>query len=165
MLSAASEKGLPEEYRPRFRELLFKHENIFRNKMGADPPASFPPIIVKLKPGAKPVSARVRRYSPPQMNLLKKKISEQEKLGKLENNPTSRWTSAHVVVPKTKSEEEWRLTFDLKAVNILTEQYVWPMPDFETTLPVVKDSRYKAILDFCHGYWQFLLDQASRESQ
>ncbi len=62
--------GLPEDYRTKVCELLTEYRDLFGTKMGADPPAKVPPMVVTLKPGAVPVRVRVRRYSPPQALFL-----------------------------------------------------------------------------------------------
>lgn len=110
MIKKAIENGFPDAHIQKLTDMIFEYhiydENIFPIKMGADPPSSVPPMIIKLTKGAKPIRAKVRRYSQPQFKFLKKKISELENLGLLYKNNKSRWASAPVVVPKPKSVEE-----------------------------------------------------------
>ena len=48
MIDRAIDKGLPEEYVPKFQNLVFEFKDIFRNKIGTDPPSSTPPMIINL---------------------------------------------------------------------------------------------------------------------
>jgi hypothetical protein len=70
MIENAKTNGLPEDLHSKFRELVLNHTDIFRTTLGADPPASVPPMVIRLEDDAKPVRVKIRRYSPPQAAFL-----------------------------------------------------------------------------------------------
>ena len=80
MLEKAVENGLPEEYREDLSTLLDKYAHIFRSSLGNDPPANVTPMRIRLKPNAKPVRAAFRRYSPPQLQFIRRKIAQLEEI-------------------------------------------------------------------------------------
>ena len=104
MLSSAKTAGLPGSLHVSLRELVLQYRDIFRNKMGSDPPANVPPMVIRLKPGAKPVRFKLRRYSPPQAAFLRNMVDELLQLGLIYRNIQSQWASAHLIVPKTGPE-------------------------------------------------------------
>ena len=69
----AFDNGLPEELQEQMCSLLHEFRVLFRTKLGADPPANVTPMTIKLKPDAKPIRAKLRGYSPPQAELLRKR--------------------------------------------------------------------------------------------
>ena len=164
LLAAASECGLPKQLFDRLRNLVLDYQDIFRNKMGSDPPANIPPMTIQLRADAKPVHVKLRRYSPPQAAFLRKKVEELLSFGLVYRNSNSRWASAPLIVPKS-GPEQFRLTVDLRPVNAQTDVIVWPMPNMDTVLSNVRKSTCFASLDFCHGFWQLPLASQSQECQ
>jgi len=119
-------------------------------------------MIVKLEPNSKPVSVKVRRYTPRQSVFLHSKVKELERIGLVRRNPTSAWACAPLIVPKS-GPEEFRFTTDLRPVNKVTVPHIWPMPDLEASLGKLKNKKVFALNDLCQCYWQFLLDADSQE--
>ena len=148
----------------RLRQLLQDHQDISRIKLDHDPLVKVPPMRIRLIPGASPVSVKVRRYSEAQQNFLRKKIEELEKLGLVKRTTQSSWTCAPLIVPKP-GPDKFRFTTDLRPVNKITVPFLWPMPNLETnTSRLVKEKCFGGG-DLCEGYWQFLLEEDSQESQ
>jgi hypothetical protein len=79
------------------REMLLHCRNEFRIKLGNDPPANIPPLVVKLKPSATPVKDTQRRYALAQRAFLSSTILKVEALGAVRANPVCRWASAALV--------------------------------------------------------------------
>ena len=76
MLERAIDKGLPAEYHAELRSLIFSFSDSFRTTLGDDSPVSVRPMVIRLKNGAIPVQAAVRRSSPPQLEFNRKKVAE-----------------------------------------------------------------------------------------
>jgi len=162
MIQEAVDNGLPEQSKARLTNILEKHADVFRLKLGTDPPVNVAPMIVKLEPNSKPVSVKVRRYTPRQSVFLQSKVKELERIGLVRRNPTSAWACAPLIVPKS-GPEEFRFTTDLRPVNKVTVPHIWPMPDLEASLGKLKNKKVFALIDLCQCYWQFLLDADSQE--
>jgi hypothetical protein len=64
-----------------FRQLVTECKDVFRLKLGADPPANVKPLVIKLREGAETVRMSARKYAPPQLKFMRDKIRELEKAG------------------------------------------------------------------------------------
>jgi hypothetical protein len=164
LLADCSTNGLPVEFRSAFRELVHEYADIFRTRLGADPPANVPPMKIKLRPDACPIRVKVRRYSPPQAQFLRSKVDELLRLGLVKANNSSEWACAPLIVPKD-GPEGFRFTVDLRPVNMQTIPHTWPMPNLETATAALAGDRCYASIDLCHGYWQMPLEDSSQECQ
>jgi hypothetical protein len=63
------------------RHSVTECKDVFRLKLGADPPANVKPLVVKLRDGAEPVRMSARKYAPPQLKFMRDKMHELEELG------------------------------------------------------------------------------------
>jgi hypothetical protein len=68
------------------RQLVTECRDVFRLKLGAEPPANVKPLIIKLRDGAEPVQMSARKYAPPQLKFMRDKIRDLEELGLVYNN-------------------------------------------------------------------------------
>jgi hypothetical protein len=66
--------------------LVTECKEVFRLKLGADPPANVKPFVIKLRDGAEPVRMSARKYAPPQLKFMRDKIREFEELGLVYKN-------------------------------------------------------------------------------
>jgi Reverse transcriptase (RNA-dependent DNA polymerase) len=82
-------------------------------------------------------------------------------------NPTARYVSESLVIPKVKIpvnfEEDFRLVVNYKRVNAICEAIYWPMPTFEEIQRHLHGAKYFITLDAKNGYWQIGLNEESRE--
>jgi hypothetical protein len=62
------------------RQLVTECKDVFRLKLGADPPAIVKPLVIKLRDGAEPVRMSARKYALPQLKFMRDKIRELEEL-------------------------------------------------------------------------------------
>jgi hypothetical protein len=69
-------------------------KNVFRLKLGADPPANVKPLVIKLRDGAECVRMSARKYAPPQLKFMRDKIRELEDLGLVYKNTGAEWASS-----------------------------------------------------------------------
>ncbi len=56
--------------------MVLKYKDIFRIRLGADPPVNIPPMEIKFEYPERPVKVRQRTYSPEQLDFIKKKCDE-----------------------------------------------------------------------------------------
>ncbi|KAH9120292.1 hypothetical protein AeMF1_007481, partial [Aphanomyces euteiches] len=111
-------------------KLLVKYEDVFRLKLGRDPPVKVGPLRVTLKADAKPVRCKARRYLKEQREFMAKHVDELQAAGLCYRNPRSKWCSAPLIVKKPEANE-FRMTVDVRPVNAQTERILWPMPMLE----------------------------------
>jgi hypothetical protein len=51
------------------QQLVIECNDVFRLKLGADPPAKVKSLVIKLRDGAEPVRMSARKYAPPQLKF------------------------------------------------------------------------------------------------
>jgi hypothetical protein len=162
MIGSAKLNGMSSVGLTSARELLQDFREIFRIRLGSDPPAKIPPLNVQLKPHFAPVKETQRRYAPTQRVFLSTTIKKLESLGAVRANPTSLWALPALAVPKAGSEG-YRFTVDLLSTNAQTEPMASSMPHMESMFQSVQGSRCFAKVDLCHSYWQLALAVESQE--
>jgi hypothetical protein len=90
MLDESKTAGVSEKGHKRLRRMVGTYPDIFRVRMGPDPPADIPPMVITLKYNARPVRATQRRYSQPQVAFINAKVKELVRVGALFLNPNSK---------------------------------------------------------------------------
>ena len=168
MLKRAKAQGLNNEQYRKLREVVEDDEfkDIWRVKLGADPPAKVPPMYVRLKPGATPYKAANRRYPPLHRKFMRERLQELVDLDMVYRNNQSRFGSAVHVVPKTsppKTTDDFRWTVDVRQVNQRTETIHWPMPNLEVITEHLSSAKMFARFDLMKGYWQMPLHEECQE--
>jgi hypothetical protein len=98
------------------RQLVTECKNVFRLKLGADPPANVKPLVIKLSEGAEPVRMSAHKYAPPQLKVMRHKIRELEELGLAYNITAAEWASPPLIFPKRRPDQ-YRMTVDLCVPN------------------------------------------------
>jgi hypothetical protein len=58
------------------RRLVTECKDVFRLKIGADPPANVKPLVINLRDGAEPVQMSARKYALSQMKFMRDEINE-----------------------------------------------------------------------------------------
>ena len=116
---AAKEKGLSDAGAERLRRSIAKYKSIFGVKLGSKPPADLEPYKVQLKAGAHTIRATQRRYGPAQKEFIESTIKNLEAINAVYKNPTAKWASPELAVPKPGTEQ-LRFTVDFVAVNSRT---------------------------------------------
>jgi hypothetical protein len=139
-----------------FRQLVTECKDVFRLKLGADPPANVKHLVIKLRDGAEPVLMSARKYAPPQLKFMRDKTHELEKLGLVYKNTGAEWASPPLILP-TPGPDQYRMTVDLRVPNASTKPTAWPIPNLQNEMHDLHGSEVFATLDFCQGYWQIPL--------
>lgn len=160
MVSQAAANGLKDV--KRLRQMLQSYRDIFRTRLGPDKPARVPPFKIAVQDGAQPFRTPQRRYGPKQAAFINTTISHLEKVGAVVRNPTAKWASPALAVPKPGSDT-LRFTVDLRGVNSRTVSVQSAMPHLESSLQELSGAKCFAKLDLSQGYWQLALDESSQE--
>lgn len=111
-LKNARENGISDQGLQRLTNLLKEHRKIIRIKLGADAPANFVPLRITPTKDAKPFRSPQRRYAPLHREFISNTVRELEAVGAIYKNPSSRWASPALAVPKPGSNN-LRFTVDL----------------------------------------------------
>jgi hypothetical protein len=67
LIMSAEQAGMSTDGVQSLRQLVTECKDVFRLKLGADPPANVKPLAIKLRDGAEPVRMSARKYAPPQL--------------------------------------------------------------------------------------------------
>jgi hypothetical protein len=132
-LTSAEQAGMSRDGVQSLRQLVTGCEDVFRIKLGADPPANEKPLVINLRDGAEPVRMSARKYAPPQLKVMRDKIREPEELSLVYKNPGEEWASPPLILPKP-GPDQYRMTVDLCVPNASTKPTAWPMPNIQDEL-------------------------------
>lgn len=160
---SATDNGMSPDGTAKLRSVLHTFRDVFRIRLGNDPPAKVEPMRVSLKPHAQGIITKSRRYSPDQREYITKFLKRAKQYGFIKENRNATWAAAPLLVPKPNSRK-FRLTFDYRPVNNATLSTGWPMPHLESECADFAGSQCFASIDFCSGYWQLPLDEESQNA-
>jgi hypothetical protein len=76
LFTSAEQAGMSRDGVQSWRHLVTECKDVFRLKLGVDPPANVKPLVIKLRKGAEPVRMSARKYAPPQLKFKRVKIRE-----------------------------------------------------------------------------------------
>lgn len=139
ILENAVSNGLSSTGKQRLEMLITKYRDIFRIKLGSDPPAKVAPLEITPTSDCKPHRAPQRRYSPPQRAFISNTIRQLEAVGAVYKNPTAKWASPALAVPKPGSND-FRFTVDLRIPNSQTIPISSAMPHLESKFQDISGS-------------------------
>lgn len=97
-----------------------------------------------------------------QREFINRTVKELEQVGAIYKNPTARWASPALAVPKPGSGQ-LRFTVDLRGPNSMTVKITSAMPHLESKFQDVAGSTCFVSCDLAHGYWQIPLAAESQE--
>ena len=142
---------------------MIKHQYIqtWKGKYDLEQPAAFPPMKIRLKPGAKPSKIRRNyRWTMEQRAFLRKLIRKLVDVGVI-SKVDSEWCCP--VVLALKPDGTWRLCVDPSKLNEATIPMVWEIPKVrEVMQEQLSGMRWMCKFDFCAMFWQIPLDIESR---
>jgi len=162
-LKRAADAGMKPDNVKKCEALMQKYIDIFRIKLGADEPAKVDPYRLSLKENYQPFRCTQRRYAPAQKVFIESTIRSLERIGAIKYNPTAKWASPALAVPKPGTKS-FRFTVDLRGVNKQTVPVASAMPDLESMIRSIGDSKIFAKMDMVHAYWQIPLHPDSQEA-
>jgi hypothetical protein len=120
LITSAEQAGMSRDDIQSLRQLVTECKNVFRLKLGADPPANVNPLVIKLRDGADPVRMSARKYAPPQLKFMRDKIRELEELGLVYNSTGAEWASPPLNLSKP-GPDQYRMTVDMRVPNASTK--------------------------------------------
>jgi Reverse transcriptase (RNA-dependent DNA polymerase) len=164
LITSAEQAGMSRDCVQSLRQLVTECNDIFRLKLGAEPPSNVERLVIKLRDGAEPVRMSAHKYAPPQLKFMRDKIHELEELGLVYKNTEAERASPPLILPKPEPEQ-YRMTVDLRVPNASTKPTAWPTPNLQDKLHDLHGSEVFATLDFCQGYWQIALQKDSQDCQ
>jgi hypothetical protein len=108
----------------------------------------------------KPLTARLRRYSPVEKKIIKEELDKMIEADVIQPSKSS-WISPVVLVPKPDGST--RFCVDYRKLNGITERDRFPLPRIEDCVDSLEGKKYYSTLDCMSGYWQIPLELASRK--
>lgn len=147
MCNGAISNGLPQENRAKLLEDV-KKRDMWRLKLGRDPPAKVTPMKLLLQPDAIPFRAKTLRYAERHREFMHDHVSSMEKNDFVFRNPNSKCASAYLVVDKKDVEVRGhRMTIDTWEVNKQTIRIAWPMPHIDLVLSYLRSATIFILFD------------------
>src|SRR6202165_2941798 len=122
-------------------------------------PAKLEPFTIDTS-DENPIKIRPRPHSPLDLAKIKDFIDENLKSGVI-SETDSPWSAPLVLA--TKADSSTRVCVDYRALNQITRKDAHPLPCIDESFTQFNGARYFTMLDLKSGYWQILLDLASRQ--
>ena len=142
-----------------WRLLLLCHQDC-QNPLQAGGAAIFEPYHLNVPEGEMPRRAVPRKQSPAKREFERKEIQMM-----LDNNiirPSSGPFAAPVCIAQT-SKGEYRFCVDYRDLNKVTRADSYPLPLIEEVVSHLGTSKFRSTIDLKKCYWQFPMDDATRE--
>jgi hypothetical protein len=144
---------------------MYKYTNVFNDELN-EKAASLEPFKLELKPDSTWEGAASNRAPPRWQMLAKQKevhrfIKLALKLKLIRKSQSKAWSQ---VLLTKKPNRAWRFCLDFRALNLNTKFIGWSIPNIRQVLDRISKTKakYFAVLDLTHGYYQMLIDEASR---
>ncbi|OWY99161.1 hypothetical protein PHMEG_00029891, partial [Phytophthora megakarya] len=150
MVDRAVENGFPKKLVASLHRIATRFD-LWRLRLGDDPPARVSPMKIRLKPGAKPYRCKARKYPPEVRKFLDEFNDDLVKLG---------WRVDELALPFPYASQE---TSYYKPVNAVIEAIVGVMPNLQVDIENVEGARFFGLFDFIKGYWQLALAEECQE--
>ncbi|GMF12467.1 unnamed protein product [Phytophthora lilii] len=163
MLTNAVDAGFPKEQVAALSDIVKQEVNLWRTKLGADPPAKLDPLRVVLMENTTPYRTKPRQYSATKTKFLSEYGKQLERFGLVVRNNQSRWACAAIPIRKKGPVEEFRCATDYRPTNKRTIPIAGAMPNLLVVIAKVKGACFFATFDLFKGFWQLLLHPDCRE--
>lgn len=120
ILSEANANDISDKGRSKPSNMLEQYRDVFRIKLGNEPSVDVPPLsIITVVDNARAYRSPQRRYAPQQRDSIVQTVRKLEAVGPIFKNPSARWASPALAVPKPGSTK-LRPTVDLRGPNART---------------------------------------------
>lgn len=144
------------------KALTNKHQGAFRIRLGDDVKADIATMKITVDASKKLVRVKIRKYLTEQWRFLDTYFEQLVKVGYLRPNPHASWKAAPH--PVAKESTRFRVTIDLKMVNMATTSDTWPAPTSEAELANFVWMYRLCNNRFLRAYWQIPLDPESYDA-
>lgn len=118
-----------------------------------------------LKNAEKPIKLKQFRIPFALSNVLEEKVNEMVENDLIEDS-NSPWNLPTFLVPKKQGKDgkkKYRLVTDMRKLNDMIVQDVFPLPIIDEVLGQLGNSKYFSVLDLWNGFYQIGLNPASRK--
>ena len=161
--TAQEREELTDPTKAAVRQILYeRYLRTWRAKFDLEEPASLPPMVIELMPGARP--AKIRRsynWSPQQREWLRKHLKKLVDMGVI-SRVSSNWCCPIVLV--LKDDLSWRLCVDPSSLNKYTVPMAYDIPVMRDVLQSsLRDMKWMCRFDFVSMFWQIPLAPESRQ--
>ncbi|GMF22855.1 unnamed protein product [Phytophthora fragariaefolia] len=163
MIVGAVKEGFDAADMEDLRDLLTDFRDLWRDKLGPDPPDKVAPLMITLRADVVPYRCHARRYSPVQHRFLKDYTTELVQFDFVRRNDAARWVCAAVPVRKAGTVDSFRITNDYRPVSKLTIPIAGVMPNLNAELEQVVGSSCFAKFELTKGFRQMPLHPDSQE--
>jgi hypothetical protein len=133
--------------------LLLDYKSLFDGTLGD---WNRPPVLVKMKEGAKPYHGRPYPIQQIHKATLMKEINRLESIGVLKRLSSSQWASPTYIIPK--KDITVRTITNFRELNKWIVRRPYPIPKISTTLQELEGFTYAMALDPNMGYCTIRLD-------
>ena len=154
-----------EEMKNHLNKWMYKYTNVFNDELN-EKAASVEPFKLELKPDSNWEEAASNRAPPRWQMLAKQKevhrfVKLALKLRLIRKSQSKAWSQ---VLLTKKPNGAWRFCLDFRSLNLNTQSIGWPIPNIKQVLDRIAKTKakYFAVLDLTQGYYQMLIDEASR---
>src|SRR6185369_14138514 len=94
---------------------------------------------------------KLRRYSPEQNEFIKEEVKRMLDAGIIRESQGN-WSTNVVIVEKKNGKQ--RLCVDYRALNSITKEDKYPLPNIQETLDSIAGAKWFSTIDLASGYWQ-----------
>ena len=136
----------------RFENILMKRMQAFGGSIDDLRPAKVTPLSVKIKEGEQPIFIKPRKCSYTALIWLKKRMTKLISLGLARMHKNPHWGVPVFIKGKPGKVGEYRLLFDLRAINEKLVMTSLPLPQLESMLNSLSESSIYAVLDLLKGF-------------
>lgn len=149
-VDVALENGLQDE--PEFRRILNNRFGAFGGSINDLTPAKVTPMSLNLKKDATPIFIKPRKCSYKALIWLKERMNKLIDLGLARRPKNPIWGFPVFIKSKPGKKDDFRLLFDLRAINERINMTSLPLPQLESMLNSLAGSKLYAILDLLKGF-------------
>lgn len=107
----------------------------------------------------RPLRQRYYPRNPAMQKVIDDQIDELLEEGRIE--PSKSPYSSPIVLARKKNNE-WRLCVDFRQINENSIRDAYPIPQINSILEKLRNSKYFSTIDLRHGYWQIPMASASK---
>lgn len=149
-VQVAKSNGLKNE--KEFRRILNSRFGAFGGSIDDLKPAKVTPMRLNLKKDATPVFIKPRKCSYKALIWLKERMNKLISLGLARKAKNPVWGFPVFIKSKPGKTDDFRLLFDLRAINERINMTSLPLPQLESMLNSLTNSKIYAILDLLKGF-------------
>ena len=167
MVEAARRAGMTNDGIRASEKMIRKQfRHIWRMTLGPDDYANVPPMKIELKGDVfnlpKPY---MRRYTPAEIKWWREKMALHVKNGIFRPTNSGNLSPSNLIKKILNGEvlpDDFRMVVDLRELNKIIKDLDFPLPKLDEIIHLLHGAKFFAKADNTKGYWQFMLEEASK---